>query len=414
MSKIIKSLKDKIMMFEKFQTITNTYNKLHNTIVINNNDDNLINENKNEIINTKQNNMKKDNNEIYEEIIIKTIIDDMINQTVKKVNQKEYYDTVGKYNKEENYYPIDNINEKFINNLLKNKFKLKYFQEFVEILENIHYGNDTSNFYNIKYIRKNDKNTGVFHTDNFIIKIDKGDDEFISENYVVNKIGGGLHKDYNCVLPFYIKINKKTISKYNYSIQPYIKDAECLHDWLYEKKRFYPYDYDNKELIQICLLICNNLKALHNKKIVHGDIKPDNILIKIKNNELQTYLIDFGLSGPENIMEGTGGTKPFCHPCMNNYKNDNENNYKYSIITRENDIWSLALIFMTLFIFRKLFYYYHKYPNDFFLEDGYINPYYFNYILCFKLKKPFIYALSKDRNESINLNKFIELLEQAL
>ena len=44
-----------------------------------------------------------------------------------------------------------------------------------------------------------------------------------------------------------------------------------------------------------------------------------------------------------------------------NDKDDEENTYKWNKIKKENDIWSLALIFMTLIINDRLFYYYKFY-----------------------------------------------------
>jgi serine/threonine protein kinase len=54
------------------------------------------------------------------------------------------------------------------------------------------------------------------------------------------------------------------------------------------------FKYDAKELMtQICL----GLKYLHDRKIVHGDIKPSNILIfKSSKHKLSAKLTDFGLS----------------------------------------------------------------------------------------------------------------------
>ena len=109
------------------------------------------------------------------------------------------------------------------------------------------------------------------------------------------------------VLPFYVKKNKRTISKYNYSIQPYIKNSDSLYEWLYDRKKEYPFDYDDKQLIHICLLICYNIKGLHDKKIVHGDIKPDNILIKTKKNYFNfDYLINCSGLHSDRIARSAG------------------------------------------------------------------------------------------------------------
>jgi serine/threonine protein kinase len=47
--------------------------------------------------------------------------------------------------------------------------------------------------------------------------------------------------------------------------------------------------------LQIGFQLLNLLKSIHNKGLVHRDIKPDNFLLGLNNNKNQLYLIDFGL-----------------------------------------------------------------------------------------------------------------------
>lgn len=49
-------------------------------------------------------------------------------------------------------------------------------------------------------------------------------------------------------------------------------------------------------VLTIAIETINILETLHNKFIIHRDIKPDNLMIGFKNNRNKIHLIDFGLS----------------------------------------------------------------------------------------------------------------------
>lgn len=348
--------------------------------------------------------------EIYNKIIIENIVDNIIDKIINDEtnHREEYYNNI---ENEKYKIPFPVINEYFIEKLLKNNFKLKHYDEFKYILKKIHKGFKLDKFTNIKYYDKKNKINGIFQTNNFIIRINNDIDDFNGENDVMTLLGGGINKEYNTVLPFYIKINIPLYSEYHYSIQPYIKNSYNLHEWFYYEKGIHG-KFLNHNIIKLCISICKNIQGLHNKNLVHGDIKPDNILIKVKKGEIKTYLIDFGLSGKQHKTKGTGGTKPFCHPCMNNYKEDKGNKYNYYKITKENDIWSIALIFLTLICFRRLYYYYSDYPIDFFNNDGYVNILY-TYNVPSICKEAFKYVFHQSE-PVISIDTFIDLLTQGL
>ena len=57
----------------------------------------------------------------------------------------------------------------------------------------------------------------------------------------------------------------------------------------------YRYTY-TKDMLIIFKKIVEGCKLLHEKNIVHRDIKPQNIMISEENGDFYIKLIDFGLS----------------------------------------------------------------------------------------------------------------------
>jgi serine/threonine protein kinase len=238
---------------------------------------------------------------------------------------------------------------------------------------------------------------------NFIFRVDSTDDQVDNEN----KIAQILFKKYNnnyknilqmgIVLPVYAHIqhsSKSHLSPLYYSIQPYV-DGITLDAWIEinkYKRNFVEIVYDL--FIQLCAII----KELHELDCVHGDLKPGNILVvsNVQTSQNCLYLIDFGLSGKHlKTRHASGGTLPYCAPetqntCALNVHNKhcknsaifNANNYKYnwSLHNKSHDIWSIGLIFMSIYIFKETYHYYKHYPYDFFTNDGYVSPKYFQEI----------------------------------
>lgn len=110
-----------------------------------------------------------------------------------------------------------------------------------------------------------------------------------------------------------------------------------------------------KKRVLILLTVSFSVKILHSSNIVHGDLKPDNILIKVKNDKLRkedhTYLaklIDFDNSyfseHPPANEDGVVGSIEYYSPELLEYvKQGDEANPKE--LTIQSDIFALGLIF---------------------------------------------------------------------
>ena len=291
------------------------------------------------------------------------------------------------------------------------------FNEFEEIITNILtpdpnylyklfqikvYSDDLINMYT-RY--------GVFETNNFIIKIDNQSEIFTSELEFMSRIGKGIISPHNIVLPYYVHIviknkNRKNYHKMHFSIQPRVKNTIALHKWLQmSSNKFYHINY----YIRMCINISKSILFIHSHDLVHGDIKPDNILIEKYTNI--PYIIDFGLSGINQLSQGTGGTRPFCCPETNNISDTRDDEYLWTKNNKQYDLWSIAFIFSTIIIFKDSYNYYSNYPHGYFTKDKYVNSYYLQRIpLAFR--EPFMLVLC--RKSDINLSNFIRLLEDAL
>jgi len=259
------------------------------------------------------------------------------------------------------------------------------------------YANDLVN----KYTRY-----GVFETQNFIIKADNNAEIFNSELEVMLRIGSGIIQPHNIVLPYYVKLNRNHTKKsMHFSVQPRIKNTIALHKWIDLRHNRYT---DIEKHIQMCITISKSILFMHSHDLVHGDIKPDNILIEKNTNT--PYIIDFGLSGIHCLSAGTGGTKPFCCPETKNISMITDD-YIWGINNKQYDLWSIAFIFSTIIIFKTCYNYYSDYPLDYFTTDKYVKP---KYLL--QIPEPFrdIFMSILCKKSDINLSNFICLLEDAL
>lgn len=219
------------------------------------------------------------------------------------------------------------------------------------------------------------------------------------------------------------KLRDNTIS---FSIQYYAKDTVSLYTWVKDNLATDIYNQFSAiqrtffiHLFYQCALL---LRDIHRVSIVHGDIKPDNILIREHTNfninhperckNFTVYLIDFGLSGLHKIGFGTGGTIPYCHPEFKNITDttgSGSTKYNWKKIDVKHDVWSLGISFLTMYIYRDFYSYYHKYPNYFFMKNGYVSSLIMDVITETKIHELFTKILSED---CISSSDVCELLQE--
>ena len=117
-----------------------------------------------------------------------------------------------------------------------------------------------------------------------------------------------------------------------YLIMEYCKGGE-LFNYIINKKHL-----TEKQSCKFFHEIIDALEYLHVQNIVHRDIKPQNILLDIFNNEITLKIIDFGISNIyslDNLLESSCGTASYAPPEM--HKGDKY----FGLLT---DIWSAGVV----------------------------------------------------------------------
>ncbi len=69
-------------------------------------------------------------------------------------------------------------------------------------------------------------------------------------------------------------------------------------------------EHDWRAVVRVMIGVANGLAAAHRAKLVHRDIKPDNILI----GDDRARVVDFGLAGDPTAAEGSAGTPSYMAP----------------------------------------------------------------------------------------------------
>lgn len=118
-------------------------------------------------------------------------------------------------------------------------------------------------------------------------------------------------------------------NEYNiYLVMEYYNGGDLAS--LIQKKARYEHNFSEKESRDITQKVLKTLKYWHSKGVVHGDLKPSDILFD-SNNEIK--LIDF-LNVPDTIINSNTSGNRFASPEIKEGKHP----------TAKSDIWALGVI----------------------------------------------------------------------
>ena len=112
-----------------------------------------------------------------------------------------------------------------------------------------------------------------------------------------------------------------------------------------------------EKILLIAKSVCHSIRILHNLNIVHGDLKPDNILIKRTSLGYSGKLIDFDDSyfsgNPPTDRESLVGTPEYYSPEQAAYIMDEDEEIPGSTLTMKSDIFTLGIILCEYFTGKK-------------------------------------------------------------
>jgi len=101
--------------------------------------------------------------------------------------------------------------------------------------------------------------------------------------------------------------------------------------------------------LQIGIQLINLLKSIHNKGLVHRDIKPDNFLLGLNNNKNQIYVIDFGLCKPY-LIENTHIELKNTSGLIGSITYASLNGHNLIELTRRDDLESLGYMLLYFYL----------------------------------------------------------------
>jgi serine/threonine protein kinase len=145
-------------------------------------------------------------------------------------------------------------------------------------------------------------------------------------------------------------LSKGTDKEGIYILSEYI-DGLTLNDFRQQNPLYFKKEENIRNVLTQLL---SALSYLHNRQIVHLDIKPENILIT--NNGNNVKLIDLGLSYSDCYNEITGGTRSFGSP---------EQFSKSTAINQQSDLYAFGKIVLYLFEDIKESYSINHLPNQY-------------------------------------------------
>lgn len=137
----------------------------------------------------------------------------------------------------------------------------------------------------------------------------------------------------------------KFADKKLYTIMPLLRGKE-LHDDLYFGQRLARKEIGETQRILMAIQATKAISSLHEKGVIHGDIKPENFMINVKGDQINIISFDFGFSmvvdTPDGVVEDKAkGTEFYMPPEIleAKYSDDENAKAKYSFAS---DIYALG------------------------------------------------------------------------
>lgn len=191
---------------------------------------------------------------------------------------------------------------------------------------------------------------------NFAVKIEgKGIDrrslKEIAAMKILGKHVGAMERELTNVKNFWNKEQDKKpllTRKVSYKIVA-LEQGKDLFDLLHHNAN----PLSSIQKIQIAIKICQALRHIHELGVIHADIKPDNILVNITENDIEIAILDFGFSIilPKDqmvIKNEPKGTHGFIAPEIYNKDAPKTSLCEFSFAS---DIYALGMMFKNHFGF---------------------------------------------------------------
>lgn len=184
-----------------------------------------------------------------------------------------------------------------------------------------------------------------FGNEQFIIKESLGEGTYGTVNVLKE-----LNSEKKYAIKFF-RDSSEAIYEYKLYIQlfecPYIPHIYFKTNYCIVMDKFdeniYKKEFELNEIIRISKNILSAIAFIHDKKLVHGDIKPENILI---DSNKTAYLCDFTNCYPINHKIKEISTIFFRAPENCDPSNQTSNGY---IIDTPTDIWSFGITLLSMF-----------------------------------------------------------------
>ena len=153
---------------------------------------------------------------------------------------------------------------------------------------------------------------------------------------------------------YVVKYYESFYSEHSFNIVMEFCDGSDLKKYIKEHKSQNKL-IEKDKIFDFILEICEGLKEIHSKNLIHRDLKPDNIFL---TKDLKVKIGDFGIAKQLNNPDEYAST---CFGSLLYMAPEQVRNYQYN---NKIDIWSLGCIIHELCTFDYCF------PNQFFIFTG--------------------------------------------